>query len=128
MTTIPTIAIIDDDEYIRIALHLLVTSLEYNAVVFASATDFLQSDELKRTSCVISDVRMPVMSGIQLQARLRGEGYEIPVIFITAVPEESVRQQAFDDGAIAVLNKPLDDQALISCLEDAMTRAPRREP
>jgi FixJ family two-component response regulator len=128
LTTIPTIAIIDDDEYIRIALHLLVTSLEYNAVVFASATDFLQSDELKRTSCVISDVRMPVMSGIQLQARLRGEGYEIPVIFITAVPEESVRQQAFDDGAIAVLNKPLDDQALISCLEDAMTRAPRREP
>ena len=128
MTTIPTIAIIDDDEYIRIALHLLVTSLEYNAVVFASATDFLQSDELKRTSCVISDVRMPVMSGIQLQARLRGEGYEIPIIFITAVPEESVRQQAFDDGAIAVLNKPLDDQALISCLEDAMTRAPRREP
>ena len=125
MTTIPTIAIIDDDESFRIGLHFFVTSLGYNAVVFASATDFLESDQLNHTSCVISDVRKPVMSGIQLQAHLRSKGCEIPIIFITAVPEEAVRQQAFDDGAIAFLNKPLEDQALIASLEKAIARAPR---
>ena len=127
MTTIPTIAIIDDDESFRIGLHFFVTSLGYNAVVFASATEFLESDQLNRTSCVISDVRMPVMSGIQLQAYLRSKGREIPIIFITAVPEEAVRQQAFDDGAIAFLNKPLEDLALIASLEKAIARAPRTE-
>ena len=122
MTTAPTIAIIDDDESIRTGLHFLVISLGYNAYTFGSAADFLKSEQLHDASCVISDVRMPVMSGIQLQAHLRSTGYKIPFIFVTAIPEESIRRQAFDDGAIGVLSKPVDDQALIACLDKVIQR------
>jgi FixJ family two-component response regulator len=117
LTTAPTIAIIDDDESIRTGLDFLVTSLGYRVYTFASAADFLQSEQLHSASCVITDVRMPVMSGIELQTHLRSTGYKVPFIFITAVPEESIRRQAFNDGAICFLNKPLDDQALIACLD-----------
>jgi FixJ family two-component response regulator len=121
LTKAPTIAIIDDDETMRTALYFLVTSLGYNAYRFGSAADFLRSAELHDVSCVISDVRMLVMTGIQLQAHLRGVGYKTPFIFMTAAPEEeNVRQQAFKDGAICFLNKPLDEQALIACLEKAI--------
>jgi FixJ family two-component response regulator len=120
LTKAPTIAIIDDDETVRTGLHFLVTSLGYNAYTFGSAADFLQSARLHDFSCVISDVRMPVMTGIQLQAHLRSAAYKVPFIFITAVPEETVRRQAFKDGAIDVLNKPLDEKALIACLEKAI--------
>lgn len=127
LTTVPTIAIIDDDESIRTGLHFLVASLGYNACTFASAADFLQSEQLHSASCVITDVRMPVMSGIQLQAHLRSTGYKVPFIFVTAVPEDGIRRQAFMDGAICFLNKPLDDQALIACLDTAMQRPPGAE-
>jgi FixJ family two-component response regulator len=120
LTKAPTIAIIDDDETIRTGLHFLVTSLGYDVYTFASAADFLQSEQLHDSSCVISDVRMPFMSGIQLQAHLRSVGFKVPFIFITAIPEESIRRQAFDDGAIGFLNKPLDDEALIACLQKAL--------
>jgi FixJ family two-component response regulator len=120
LTKAPTIAIIDDDETIRTGLHFLLTSLGYDVYSFGSAADFLQSEQLHDSSCVISDVRMPFMSGIQLQAHLRSVGYKVPFIFITALPEESIRRQAFDDGAIGFLNKPLDDQALIACLQKAL--------
>jgi FixJ family two-component response regulator len=120
LTTAPTIAIIDDDESIRTGLHFLVASLGYNAYAFGSAADFLQSEQLHIVSCVISDVRMPVMSGIELQAYLRSTGYRVPFIFITAIPEESIRRQAVNDGAIGFLSKPLDDQALIACLDKAL--------
>lgn len=122
MTKAPTIAIIDDDESIRTGLHFLVTSLGYDVYAFGSAADFLQSGQLDDVSCVISDVRMPFMSGIQLQAHLRSTGCKLPFIFITAIPEESIRRQAFNDGAIGFLNKPLDDEALIACLQKALQR------
>jgi len=122
LTTAPTIAIIDDDESIRTGLLFLVISLGYNAYTFGSAADFLKSEQLHDASCVISDVRMPVMSGIQLQAHLRSTGYKIPFIFVTAIPEESIRRQAFDDGAIGFLSKPVDDQALIACLDKVIQR------
>ena len=122
MTKAPTIAIIDDDESIRTGLHFLVTSLGYDVYAFGSAADFLQSGQLDDVSCVISDVRMPFMSGIQLQAHLRSTGCKLPFIFITAIPEESIRRQAFNDGAICFLNKPLDDEALIACLQKALQR------
>ena len=122
MTKAPTIAIIDDDESIRTGLHFLVTSLGYDVYTFGSAADFLQSGQLDDASCVISDVRMPFMSGIQLQAHLRSTGYKVPFIFITAIPEENIRRQAFNDGAIGFLNKPLDDEALIACLQKALQR------
>jgi FixJ family two-component response regulator len=122
LTKAPTIAIIDDDESIRTGLHFLVTSLGYDVYAFGSAADFLQSGQLDDVSCVISDVRMPFMSGIQLQAHLRSTGCKLPFIFITAIPEESIRRQAFNDGAIGFLNKPLDDEALIACLQKALQR------
>ncbi|MET4255109.1 FixJ family two-component response regulator [Bradyrhizobium sp. S3.12.5] len=114
------IAIIDDDETMRIGLRFLVSSLGYGTCVFGSAADFLQSPQARCASCVISDIRMPGMSGIQLQAHLRSAGCKIPFIFMTAVPDDNVRQQAFKDGAICFLNKPLDEQALIACLEEAV--------
>jgi FixJ family two-component response regulator len=120
LTRAPTIAIIDDDESIRTGLRFLVTSLGYNVYTFGSAADFLQSEQLHNASCVISDVRMPFMSGVQLQARLRSTGYKVPFIFITAVPEESIRRQALSEGAVGFLSKPLDDQALIACLDKAL--------
>jgi FixJ family two-component response regulator len=127
LTTAPTIAIIDDDESIRTGLDFLVTSLGYRVYTFASAADFLQSEQLHSASCVITDVRMPVMSGIELQTHLRSTGYKVPFIFITAVPEESIRRQAFNDGAICFLNKPLHDQALIACLDMVIQRPSSRE-
>ena len=122
MTISATIAIIDDDESVRAGLHFLVTSLGYSAYMFGSAADFLKSKQLDNVSCVIADVRMPVMSGIQLQAQLRGTGYKVPLIFVTAVREESIRRQAFEDGAIGFLNKPVDDKTLIACLDKAVQR------
>jgi FixJ family two-component response regulator len=120
LTRAPTIAIIDDDQDIRTGLHFLVASLGYNAHTFGSAADFLQSEQLHNASCVISDVRMPFMSGVQLQTHLRSRGYKVPFIFITAVPEESIRRQALSEGAVGFLSKPLDDQALIACLDKAL--------
>src|ERR1700754_354126 len=89
LTVVPVISIIDDDESIRAGLSNLVRSLGYIVYVFASAEAFLQSTQLCNACCVIADVRMPDMSGIELQARLRSEGNQVPFIFITAVPEES---------------------------------------
>ena len=120
MTKVPTIAIIDDDKSIRTGLNFLVGSLGYNAHAFASAETFLQSAQLHNAACVITDVRMPTMSGIHLQAHLRSKGYKVPFIFITAVPEEGTREQAFKDGAMCFLNKPLDEKALVACLEKAI--------
>lgn len=120
LTKVQTIAIIDDDESVRVSVDFLVRSLGYTACSFASADAFLRSAQLHSVSCVIADVRMPTMSGIELQAHLRSEGYKVPFIFITAAQEECVRRQAFDDGAICFLNKPIDEETLIVCLDRAV--------
>jgi FixJ family two-component response regulator len=122
LTTAPVISIIDDDESIRAGLNNLVKSHGYIAHTFASADAFLQSAQLHNSWCVIADVRMPVMSGVQLQSHLRSQGYQVPFIFITAIPDESSRRQAFDDGAICFLTKPFDESNLIGCLDAARER------
>jgi FixJ family two-component response regulator len=122
LTEVPVISIIDDDESIRAGLSNLVRSLGYIVYVFASAEAFLQSSQLRNAWCVIADVSMPDMSGVQLQTHLRNDGNQVPFIFITAVPEESSRQQAFNDGAICFLTKPLDEDTLIGCLNAAVDR------
>ena len=116
------ISIIDDDESIRAGLNNLVKSYGYIAHTFASADAFLQSAQLHNSWCVIADVRMPVMSGVQLQSHLRSQGYQVPFIFITAIPDESSRRQAFKDGAICFLTKPFDESNLIGCLDAARER------
>ena len=122
LTTIPVISVIDDDASVRIAMNNLVRSLGYIVHVFASAEAFLQSVQLNNTWCVIADVRMPAMSGVELQSRLRIQGNQLPFVFITAVPEESVRARALEDGAICFLTKPFDEDALINCLARAVER------
>jgi FixJ family two-component response regulator len=122
LTTIPVISIIDDDASIRAGLNNLVRSLGYIVSAFASAEAFLQSAQLHNTWCVIADVRMPAMSGVQLQSDLRRQGYRVPFIFITAVPDEDVRRQALNDGAICFLTKPFNEDILIDCLDSAVQR------
>jgi FixJ family two-component response regulator len=122
LTTIPVISIIDDDASIRAGLNNLVRSLGYIVSAFASAEAFLQSAQLHNTWCVIADVRMPAMSGVQLQSDLRRQGYRVPFIFITAVPDEDIRRQALNDGAICFLTKPFDEDILIDCLNSAIER------
>jgi FixJ family two-component response regulator len=122
LTTTPVISIIDDDESMRAGLNNLVRSLGYDACLFASADGFLRSPQLHDTWCVIADVRMPGMTGVELQSHLRGQGYGVPFIFITSVPGEGIRKQALKDGAICFLTKPFDDDTLIDCLNTAVAR------
>jgi FixJ family two-component response regulator len=120
LTVAPVISIIDDDASIRAGLNNLVRSLGYIVSTFASAAAFLQSAQLHETCCVIADVRMPAMSGVELQSHLRSQGYKVPFIFITAVPDETTRRQALNDGAICFLTKPFDEGTLIECLNTAL--------
>jgi FixJ family two-component response regulator len=120
LTVAPVISIIDDDASIRAGLNNLVRSLGYIVSTFASAAAFLQSAQLHKTCCVIADVRMPGMSGVELQSHLRGQGYKVPFIFITAVPDDTTRRQALDNGAMCFLTKPFDEETLIECLNTAL--------
>ena len=125
MLQAPVISIIDDDESVRLATQGLVRSLGYTACTFASAAEFLQSPRMDDTSCVIADVQMPGMSGVELQSLLIAQGRRTPMIFITAFHEESVRARAMKAGAIGFLNKPFSGQTLIECLEMALKRRDR---
>jgi len=117
------ISIIDDDESVREATKGLVRSLGYEAIAFPSAEHFLQSEGIEDTACIISDVQMPGLSGLDLQERLLTEGRATPVIFIAASPQEHARRRAMMAGAYGFLPKPFDDEMLISCLEKALGRA-----
>ncbi|WP_183190272.1 response regulator transcription factor [Ancylobacter tetraedralis] len=114
------ISIIDDDESVRVATESLVRSLGLKARTFASAEDFLQSALVGTTSCVITDVQMPGMSGVELQSVLRARGDTTPLIFITAFPEERVRRQVDAGGAVGFLAKPFDGADMIACIDRAL--------
>jgi FixJ family two-component response regulator len=116
------ISIIDDDASVRAASDNLLRSLGYAVYTFVSAEEFLRSAHLNDTSCVIADVQMPGMSGVDLQAWLLTQGYRVPFIFITAFPEEAVRTRALKAGAICFLTKPFDRLILIRCLDTARER------
>ena len=114
------ISIIDDDASVRASTYRLVRSLGYIAATFASAGEFLRSPQLDHTSCVIADIQMPGMSGIELQNLLQTQGRKLPMIFITAFPEERVRAQALKSGAACVLSKPFNARTLIEYLDAVM--------
>jgi FixJ family two-component response regulator len=116
----PLISIVDDDGIVRQAIESLVTSLGFLARVFPSAEAFLQSPQVAETSCLISDVQMPNVSGVQLQDRLVDLGVSIPMIFITAYPDDVVRARVLDRGAIGFLLKPFNAQSLIECIDNAL--------
>ena len=114
------ISIVDDDESVREATKALVRSLGYVADTFASAEEFLQSGRARDSSCLITDVQMPGMNGIELQSRLIEQGYRLPIIFITAYPEQKTRTRALDAGAIGFLSKPFSEESLIKHLAEAL--------
>ena len=120
MPEIPLISIVDDDPSVRVATHTLVRSLGYAVHAYASAESFLLSPHVDDTACVIADIQMPGMTGIELQTHLIANGYRIPTIFITAFPEERIRERAEQAGAIGFLSKPFDGTAMIKCLDRAL--------
>ena len=122
MTKPPLISIVDDDGIVRQAIESLVTSLGFLARVFPSAEAFLQSPQVAETSCLISDIQMPEVSGVQLQDRLVDLGLSIPMIFITAYPDDAVRARVLDRGAVGFLLKPFNAQSLIECIDNALGR------
>lgn len=120
LSTFSVISVIDDDQSVRAATTNLLSSHGYVVHTFASAEEFLRSTHLDETSCVVADVQMPGMSGLDLLTHLRGQGYPAPFILITAFPEESVRDRALKAGAICFLAKPFAGPILIKCLTTAL--------
>lgn len=114
------IAVIDDDESVRIALKELLRSVGLPARTFESAEDFLKSGQQQHTGCLIADIRMPGMSGLELQAKLNAERCRIPTIFITAHGDEKMRMQALRAGAVEFLAKPFDEEALLERVRTAL--------
>jgi FixJ family two-component response regulator len=114
------ITIVDDDELIRESTKGLLKSLGYQAAAFASAEEFLQSGSVYDTSCLITDVQMPGLSGIDLERRLVEQGIHLPTIFITAFPEERLRARAMAAGAVGYLGKPFSEESLLKCLNSAL--------
>ena len=98
----------------------LVRSLGYVAATFASAEEFLGSEQRHDTSCIIADVQMPGLSGVDIQSHLVAEGHRLPMIFVTAFPDESLRARALAAGAFGFLSKPFNEGHLIGCLDQAL--------
>ena len=115
------IAIVDDDASVCQGIRTLVRSFGFNAVTFDSAELFLQSEVVPDTTCLITDLQMPGLSGLELQEELRSRGCQTPIIVITAYPDEKHRTRALNAGAVGFLTKPFSDEALIGCLTAAIT-------
>lgn len=117
-----TVAVVDDDEAVRSALSNLLASLDLGVATFASAEEFLASPACRDAACLISDIQMPGMSGLDLQRHLCESGNRLPVILITAFPREHVRRQAEAEGAFGFFAKPFDGGLMIDCIERALRR------
>lgn len=116
---VSVISIVDDDESVA-RQQAASRSLDFTAYTFASAEEFLRSPHVNDTSCLISDVQMPSMSGVELQSHLIARGHRTPIIFITAFPDESIQARALKAGAVCFLNKPVDGMTLLRCLEEVL--------
>jgi FixJ family two-component response regulator len=128
MRSAPLISIVDDDESMRESTKGLVRSLGYQAATFASAEEFLQSDSVDSTSCLIADVKMPGLGGLDLQSDLIDRGVRLPTIFITAFPEEGTRDRALKAGAVGFLDKPFSEESLLRCLDTALGSSHDKAP
>lgn len=120
MSEAPLIAIVDDDVMVCEATKDLVEAFGFNACTFTSAGEFFNSDWVSRTSCVIADVQMPGVDGLELHRKLIASGRRIPIIFITAFPDQRVRERALNAGALCYLSKPFDSEILRSCIHSAL--------
>lgn len=128
MSEAPLIAIVDDDELVRDGIRDLVESLGCAAATFSSAERFLQSHAIAQATCLITDLKLPGQSGLELQEALRSRGYQMPVILVTAYANEKHRTRALNNGAVGFLSKPIDDRWLIECLTDAIGLHDRSGP
>ena len=115
------VSIVDDDESVRDSVSALVRSLGYTPHAYASAEDFLNSAAAESAHCLVADIQMPGMNGIELQQALIRKGSKLPIIFITAFPEDHVKQKVLAAGAICLLRKPCDGDVLVNFIESALT-------
>ena len=114
------VSVVEDDQFFRESMRRLMRSLGYHVEAFSSAADFLASPRLIETTCLIADVHMPAMTGVELHRHLITVGYAIPTILVTAYPNDVERARALNDGAVCYLRKPIDERDLIRCLHAAL--------
>jgi FixJ family two-component response regulator len=114
------VSVVEDDQFFRESMQRLMRSLGYTVEAFASAADFLASPRVVETTCLIADVHMPAMTGVELYRHLVNAGYAIPTILVTAYPDDVDRACAIKDGVICYLRKPIDETRLIRCLREAL--------
>ena len=121
------VSVVEDDQFFRESMRRLMRSLGYSVETFPSAADFLASPRLVETACLIADVHMPAMTGLELHRRLIDAGYAIPTILVTAYPDDDVRARALNDGVVCYLRKPVDEKHLMRCLRAALHSGEPRE-
>jgi FixJ family two-component response regulator len=114
------VVIVDDDESVRVAVHGVLRSVGMNAQTFSSAEEFLASGKQAQAGCLVTDVQMPGMTGLELQSRLAEDDYNIPIIFITAYGNARMRAQAMRAGAVEFLGKPFNDEVLLESIRAAL--------
>jgi FixJ family two-component response regulator len=114
------VSVVEDDRFFRDSMRRLMRSLGYSVEAFPTAADFLASHRLAETACLIADVHMPAMTGLELHRRLVEAGYAIPTILVTAYPDEDVRARALKDGVVCYLRKPIDQEHLMRCVRAAL--------
>ena len=124
------VSVVDDDRFFRESMCRLMRSLGYTADVFSSAAEFLASPRLAETACLIADVQMPAMTGLELHRRLIDMDHAIPTILVTAFPKDADRARALSEGVVCYLRKPVDDEHLAQCVRDALRPAgsPKEDP
>ena len=121
MTQVPVISVVDDDDSVRESLQALIRSVGFQVNVFPSAEEFLNSNHLHNTDCLILDVRMPGMSGLELQGELKARRLKVPIIFMTAhESDEEVRARALRNGAVEYLIKPVSETVLLNAMDSAL--------
>jgi FixJ family two-component response regulator len=116
----PLISIVDDDQSVGEAIKGLMKAVGFDAEAFTSAEDFLGSNRLPETACVIADIQMPGLSGLELQDRLIAAGRRVPIVFITAFPNARAQKRALKAGAICLLSKPFGEEELLSCIRSVL--------
>jgi FixJ family two-component response regulator len=114
------VSVVEDDQFFRESMSRLMRSLGYSVESFPSAADFLASERLIETSCLIADVNMPAMTGLELYRHLIDAGYTIPTILVTAYPDDDIRASALNEGVVCYLHKPIDQTHFMRCLRAAM--------
>jgi FixJ family two-component response regulator len=127
MSNASLVSVVEDNQFFRESMRRLMRSLGYSVEAFPSAADFLASPRLVETACLIADVHMPAMTGLELYRHLIGAGYAIPTILVTAYPDDDVRTRALNDGVVCYLRKPVDERHLMRCLRAALHSGEPRE-